>query len=64
MTGYFKNWSCSRRTVGMSRDDLTDMPWTVSEPLIPKQKSGPGRKPNDERRTLNGILFVLKTGCT
>ena len=48
----------------MSRHDLTDTQWTVIAPLIPKQKSGPGRKRNDDRRTLNGILFVLKTGCT
>jgi transposase len=48
----------------MSRHDLTDTPWTVIAPLIPKQKPGPGRKRHDDRRTLNGILFVLKTGCT
>jgi transposase len=47
----------------MSRHDLTDAPWTVIEPLIPAQQSGPGLKRNDDRRTLNGILFVLKTGC-
>lgn len=47
----------------MSRHDLTDAQWTLIEPLIPQQKSGPGRKRNDDRRTLNGILFVLKTGC-
>jgi transposase len=48
----------------MSRHDLTDEQWIVIEPLIPQQQSGPGRKRNDDRRTLNGILFVLKTGCT
>jgi transposase len=48
----------------MSRHDLTDEQWTIIEPLIPRQKAGPGRKRNDDRRTLNGILFVLKTGCT
>jgi transposase len=47
----------------MSRHDLTDAQWTIIEPLIPPQKSGPGRKRSDDRRTLNGILFVLKTGC-
>ena len=46
----------------MSRHDLTDAQWTIIEPFIPKQKSGPGRRRNDDRRTLNGILFVLKTG--
>jgi transposase len=47
----------------MSRHDLTDQQWTVLEPLIPQPKPGPGRKRNDARQTVNGILFVLKTGC-
>src|SRR5919109_2100914 len=47
----------------MSRHDLTEAQWTIIEPLIPAQKPGPGRKRNGNRRTLNGILFVLKTGC-
>jgi transposase len=49
--------------VGLSRHDVTGEQWVVIEPLIPKQKVGPGRKRNDDRRTLNGILFVLKSGC-
>ncbi|MGB9750785.1 transposase [Roseiflexus castenholzii] len=32
-------------------------------PLIPKKKSKRGRPRNDDRQTLNGILYVLKTGC-
>jgi transposase len=47
----------------MSRHNLNDEQWAVIEPLIPKQKPGPGRKRADDRRTLNGILYVLKTGC-
>jgi transposase len=47
----------------MSRHDITDDQWTVIVPLIPKQRAGPGRRRNDDRTTLNGILFVLKTGC-
>jgi transposase len=47
----------------MSRHDLTDEQWAVIEPLIPKQKAGPGRKRHPDRHTLNGILYVLKTGC-
>jgi transposase len=50
--------------VGMSRHDLTDAQWAIIEPFIPGQKPGPGRQRNDDRRTRNGILFVLKTGCT
>jgi len=47
----------------MSRHDLTDEQWAVIEPLIPKPKPGAGRKRADDRKTLNGILYVLKTGC-
>jgi transposase len=47
----------------MSRHEITDAQWAVIEPLIPKQKPGPGRKRNNDRQTLNGILVVLKTGC-
>lgn len=47
----------------ISRHDLTDAQWVILEPLIPKQQAGRGRKRNDDRRTLNGILYVLKTGC-
>jgi transposase len=47
----------------MSRHDLSDAQWTIIEPMIPKQRAGPGRKRNDDRQTLNGILFVWKTGC-
>jgi transposase len=47
----------------MSRHDISDVQWAVIAPLIPKQKPGPGRKRNDDRQPLNGILFVLKTSC-
>jgi transposase len=48
----------------MSRHESTDAHGVVIEPLIPKPKPGPGRKRNNDRQTLNGILVVLKTGCT
>lgn len=48
----------------MTRHEITDEQWAVIEPLIPQQKAGPGRKRNPDRQTLNGILVVLKTGCT
>jgi Putative transposase of IS4/5 family (DUF4096) len=48
----------------MRLHDLTDAQWTTIEPFIPKQQPDPGRKRNDARRTPNGILFALKTGCT
>lgn len=47
----------------MSRHDLTDQQWRVIEPLMPKPSTGRGRPRADDRTTLNGILFILKTGC-
>jgi transposase len=51
----------------MSRHELTDAQWAILEPLFPKPnpkgKRGPGRPRNDSRPILNGILYVLKTGC-
>jgi transposase len=47
----------------MSRHALTDDQWSVLEPLFPERRRGPGRPRADDRRTLNGILYVLKTGC-
>src|SRR2546428_9195818 len=39
--------------------------WARLEPLLPKRERRfryPGRKPLDDRRVLQGILFVLHTG--
>jgi transposase len=47
----------------MSRHELTNDQWTIIEPPLPKPKPGPGRRRADDRRTVNGILHVLKTGC-
>jgi len=45
--------------------DVADGLWDRIEPLLPKQQRRfryPGRKPLDDRRVLQGILFVLHTG--
>ena len=44
---------------------LTDAQWEKIEPLLPKPKRSPkgGRKPVDNRRVLEGILWVLRTGA-
>lgn len=46
----------------MSRGDLTDEQWERLQPLLPPRK-GTGRPPADHRRTINGILWVLRTGA-
>ena len=45
----------------MARFDLSDEEWAVIEPLLPKQSRGPKRK--DDRRVLNGIFYILRTGA-
>ncbi len=47
----------------MSRHDLTDAQWQVLESLLPQRRPGRGRPRTDNRKCLNGILYVLKTGC-
>lgn len=42
--------------------DLTDAQWERIKPLLPKSKPR-GRKRADDREVLNGILYVLATGC-
>jgi transposase len=42
--------------------DLTDAQWAVLQPLL-LSRSHTGRPRADDRRTLNAILYVLRTGC-
>jgi len=44
----------------MSRYDLTDFEWCVIEPLLPNKPRGVPRV--DDRRVLNGIFWVLRSG--
>jgi putative transposase len=44
------------------KSDLSDKQWAMIEPLL--KRSGPGRPMKlDLRRVVNGILYVLRTGC-
>jgi transposase len=45
----------------MSRYDLTDFEWRVIEPLLPNKPRGIPRV--DDRRVLNGIFWVLRSGA-
>jgi transposase len=47
----------------MSRHELTNTQWERIKPYLLKRRGGRGRPPADERTTLNGIIYVLKTGC-
>ena len=41
--------------------DLSDEEWDAIEPLLPAAKHGPARV--DDRRVLNGIVYILRTGA-
>jgi transposase len=43
--------------------DLTDAEWAHVEPLIPPPKRGGNRRHVDEREVVNGLMYVLSTGC-
>lgn len=43
------------------RYDLTDFEWGVIEPLLPRKSRGVPRV--DDRRMLNGIFWVLRSGA-
>lgn len=45
----------------MSRYDLTDVEWRVIAPLLPNKSRGVPRV--DDRRVLNGIFWVLRSGA-
>lgn len=46
---------------------VSDELWERIQPLLPQRvnthRFGGGRAPADERKCLNGIFFVLRTGC-
>ena len=43
--------------------DLNDDEWAVIEPLIPPGKRGGGKRRVDMRAVVNGIMYILSTGC-
>lgn len=46
--------------VRMARFDLSDVEWRLIEPLLPNKPRGVARV--NDRRVLNGIFYVLRTG--
>ena len=43
--------------------DLTDKEWAIVEPLIPAGKRGGGKCTVVLREVVNGLIYVLSTGC-
>ena len=43
--------------------DLTDDEWGYVEPLIPPAKTGGGKRRTGMRAVMNGVMYILSTGC-
>ena len=43
--------------------DLTDAEWSLIAPLIPPAKRGGNKRTVEERAVLQGLLYILSTGC-
>ena len=43
--------------------DLTDDEWRLVEPLIPPGKTGGGKRTVIMREVVNGLMYILSTGC-
>ena len=43
--------------------DLSEAEWALVAPLIPPAKRGGRKRTVDVREVLNGIFYVLSTGC-
>ncbi len=44
--------------------DLTDEQWDLLRPLIPEPASDSPREPVPRREIVNGIMYLLRTGCS
>ena len=43
--------------------DLTDEEWALIGPLIPPAKKGGNKRTVDIRAVVNGVMYILRTGC-
>ena len=43
--------------------DLTDAEWALVAPLIPPAKRGGNKRTADMREVVNGLMYILSTGC-
>lgn len=47
----------------LDRGDLSDAEWAIVGPLLPSERGRWSRPAGDNRRFLNGMLYVLRVGC-
>src|SRR5919202_4518749 len=43
--------------------DLTDEEWAIIAPLIPRAKRGGNKRTIEERAVVDGVMYILSTGC-
>lgn len=62
-----RNRQRRKRRRKTNRFRISDELWEKLEPLIPPRNNphprGGGRKPKPDRQVMDGIFFVLRTGC-
>ena len=58
-----KNRGRSDRSGLRYPSDLTDDEWSHVETLIPPAKAGGNKRRVDVREVMNGIMYILSTGC-
>ncbi len=51
------------REGALGRGDLSDAEWAFIGPLLPPERGRWSRPAGDNRRFLNGMLYVLRVGC-
>jgi transposase len=61
-------WTDAARTQHAPRterypSDLTDAEWAIIEPLLPPARSGGRPRATNMREVMNGVRYVLRTGC-
>ncbi len=60
-------WTSENRRYDRSRlrypSDLSDEEWAMIEPLIPPAMRGGGKRTVNMREVVNGLMYVLSTGC-
>jgi transposase len=43
--------------------DLTDAEWALVQPQIPRARRGGNKRTVNEREIVNGLMYILSTGC-
>ena len=61
-------WTAEHRRAADRRglrypSDLTDAEWAIAQPMLRPAKRGGRPRQMDLREVLNGIIYMLSTGC-